>query len=562
MSQSAGDWKLQASIQQKKLAKTVKVERAGKGAVQNYGRRRRPVSERLSLEAARAELRSHRRQNTGAPSAPLPESHTFSQPSSSFNASSWVSSGVAPPLAGRNAAGLGEGYLGRPITPKHTALIMPGQGSQYVTMAKDLYESFASARKTWHAAEAALASLHKNTSTSNVLSTTPRDVFEKTLEESAARAESEFGAPSSDPHWLRKLVFGGEQLILTQPENAMPAILVTSLAFFNVLRDELGAERMPSLFHMTAGHGQGVYAALVATGRISLADAVRLMRIRGFEAKRCEEQHPRLFPPGCERPASVYETWGFTNAGSGKGGHLVLDDATLAGSKGPRWKGTQVSAIVVRSGSLQAAMDEVSIVMRDIQRGSVPGIARDEFVAVSSVNSHLQIVLSGTRVGVNYACDRLMFKRLGARAVNLPIGGPFHTSLVDSASEAYGRVIDVLPMEMSDGTPVVSSVHGRLLSSVEDVRAELRDGLNLPVNWLESIQTLLEQGVQRFVCLGPGRTIAQQLSKELAFRERHASTSQTELSAYMNEQSDYEVWSVSTAEGVQQLVQALRPLPR
>ena len=87
-----------------------------------------------------------RRLASGKSNMPLPELRTFSLPSSSFNASLWVSSGIAPPLAGPNVAGIGQGLTGRLIQPKLSALIMPGQGSQYVNLARDFCEKYKSAR--------------------------------------------------------------------------------------------------------------------------------------------------------------------------------------------------------------------------------------------------------------------------------------------------------------------------------------------------------------------------------------------------------------------------------
>ena len=104
---------------------------AGKGAVPNYGQRKernvRPDGHRIAPVF---------------PQRPPPEATTFSLPSSSFNASSYTSPGVAPPLAGQKH----NERTGRRFVRKKTALLMPGQGSQYVTMSRDLYDSFQAAR--------------------------------------------------------------------------------------------------------------------------------------------------------------------------------------------------------------------------------------------------------------------------------------------------------------------------------------------------------------------------------------------------------------------------------
>ncbi|WFD21445.1 [acyl-carrier-protein] S-malonyltransferase [Malassezia equina] len=539
--------------------------REGKGAVMNYGMRRRSPARRNEISD---EVESRRQLAPGA-RRPLPEAQTFSLPSSSFNASSWVSSGVAPPLAGRNAAGVGEGYAGRSIERKPTALILPGQGSQHVTMAHDLYNEYKAAREVWEEAEYHLSSFFQGKPVQGAPDHPLRDAFEQQLLQGQAldRHVRPPGANRS-PGWFTDMVFGGSQLELTRPENAMPAILTVTLSFMRVLRREFGVDLIKDHIHWAAGHGSGVYGSLIATKSLLFCDALRAVRYRGLEAARCLEHHPILFPEGCERPASMFETWGFTNISSGKGGqlHVTSDDVTRDQPQKAHWRGTQVSAIVLRPGMLDRALQEVQALQHEIEQGAVPGIAPQEFVATANINSQVQIVLAGTTVGVNYACDRLNFRGIGARAVNLPVSGPYHTSFVDEAAHAYGRVVDVLPIEPpSSSMRLISSVDGREIKTVDELRHDLRIALNKPVCWLKTIDTLVSQGVKRFVCLGPGRTIAQQLSRELGLREQarvkaagpHALARKGTLD---EEASEFEVWSIATAEGLNQLVSAVRGL--
>ncbi|SHO76453.1 Uncharacterized protein MSYG_0791 [Malassezia sympodialis ATCC 42132] len=539
--------------------------REGKGTVMNYGMRRRSPERKNQTNK---EIES-RRQLAPGTDRPLPEAQTFSLPSSSFNASSWVSSGVAPPLAGRNAAGVGEGYAGRTIERKPTALILPGQGSQYVTMAHDLYNEYSTAREVWEEAEYYLSSFIEGHPVAVAPDHPMRDAFEQQLLRGQAldRLVSPPGL-NRRPGWFTDMVFGGSQLELTRPENAMPAILTVTLSFMRVLRREFGVDLIKDHIHWAAGHGSGVFASLIATRSLLFCDALRAVRYRGLEIARCLEQHPVLFPEGCERPASIFETWGFANISSGKGGQLefATEETAKDGTQKAHWRGTQVSAVVLRPGMLDRALQEVQALQRQIEQGAVPGIAPQEFVATANVNSQVQIVLAGTTVGVNYACDRLTFRGMGARAVNLPVSGPYHTSFVNDAAHAYGQVVDVLPIQPpSPSMRLISSVDGREVKTVDDIRHDLRISLNTPVCWLKTIDTLVSQGVKRFVCLGPGRTIAQQLSRELGLREQarvkaagpHALARRGTLD---EETSEFEVWSIATAEGLHQLVSAVRGL--
>jgi [acyl-carrier-protein] S-malonyltransferase len=122
------------------------------------------------------------------------------------------------------------------------AWLFPGQGSQAVGMARDVFEASPGARAVLARADAALASL------------------------------------ASAPKPLSRLILQGPEEELTLTANAQPALVATSSALLAALR-----ERSPELPApvLTAGHSLGEYSALVATEALSLEDAVRLVHVRG-----------------------------------------------------------------------------------------------------------------------------------------------------------------------------------------------------------------------------------------------------------------------------------------
>lgn len=563
---------------------------AGKGAIPNYGKRKMntihvsgpssscatrpstPVSP-ASPDATLVNRYEHRYSPSTRSEQPLPQHTYFSSPSSSFNASSFVAPGIQPPLAGTATAGVGQGHPGIGIVRKKSALIFPGQGSQYVAMSKDLYKAFRSARSIWHQAEEALIMTpgihsHHFIQGERATSAEQREFFEaelaktRLLDPKQGLSASGTAVARSRRGWLRDLVFSGDQLELTRAENAQPAILTCTLAFLQVLRKEFSLDLIQDHVQWASGHGSGVYAALVGSGAMDLHDAVRLLRHRGLVASHYTENHPVLFPPGCKKPESIYETWAFANAGSGKGADLLYEeDEAAAASNGeskaaPGWKRTQMSGVVVRPGKLKAVIHEVEQVLQDIRNGKVPSVARDEVVEVANINSQLQIVLSGTRVGVSYCCDRLRSKNLGARAVNLPVSGAYHSSLMLEASDFLRPVVKYMPLSDPVGLSLVSSKDGSVIRDSETIRQDLMGAFARPVHWLSSVDTLLAQGVERFICLGPGRACAHLLSKELAYRDKHkqARGDQSE--------SAYEVWSLATVEDVEQLAAALEDVSK
>jgi [acyl-carrier-protein] S-malonyltransferase len=133
---------------------------------------------------------------------------------------------------------------------RRIAVVFPGQGSQFVGMGRDLYESSAAARRVFHQAEEALG---------------------------------------ID---LRKLCFEGPEELLRETINAQPAILTVSVAFWEAVKErwgQVGEAVQPRFF---AGHSVGEFSALVAAGALEFREAVRLVRERGRLMKEEGDRNP------------------------------------------------------------------------------------------------------------------------------------------------------------------------------------------------------------------------------------------------------------------------------
>jgi len=279
-----------------------------------------------------------------------------------------------------------------------TALLFPGQGSQAVGMGADVYRAYAEARRVFDEADEILGFA------------------------------------------LSRLCFEGPDNELTDTANAQPAILVTSLAFYAVVNGRFMA------VDCVAGHSLGEYTALVVSGALSLADAVRLTRQRGEWMKRAGDRSP-----------------------GGMAAVLNLDDETL------------------ESVCRQAAQETGGVVQ------------------IANYNSPGQIVISGDRATLDRACD-LARERGARRVIPLAVSVATHSPLMAYASQGLQQAIAAVTIS-SPQVPVIGNVSAGPLLSADAVKQELMAQLTSPVRWTGSVQAMVERGVRRFVEIGPGNVL-------------------------------------------------------
>lgn len=238
------------------------------------------------------------------------------------------------------------------------------------------------------------------------------------------------------------LIAQGPKEQLDLTTNTQPVMLTAGLACYRAWRHEGGAA--PAF---VAGHSLGEYTALVAAEALSLADALPLVR---FRAQAMQE----AVPVGVGAMAAV----------------LGLDDDA------------------VRAGCAEAAS------------------ACAEIVEAVNFNGPGQVVIAGTRAGVDRACEVL--KAHGAkRALPLPVSAPFHSSLMKPAAD---RLLDRLALVhwQRPRIPVLNNVDVAL----PDEPAAIRDALYRqafgPVRWTECVRRLGGLGVSHVVECGPGKVLA------------------------------------------------------
>ena len=281
------------------------------------------------------------------------------------------------------------------------AFVFPGQGSQAVGMGIDLAEAFAAAR----------------------------DVFQEVDE-----------ALSQN---LSKMMREGPEQDLVLTENAQPALMAVSMAVVRVLEKE-GGRPIASLASHVAGHSLGEYSALAAAGALQLADAARLLKLRG-------QSMQKAVPVG---------------------------------------EGAMAALLGIELGPAEEACKEA---------------AQGEVVAVANDNGGGQVVVSGHRAAVERAIEAA--KARGCkRGMLLPVSAPFHCALMQPAADAMARALETAPLA-TPRVPLVANVLASEITEPGAIKQRLVEQVTGLVRWREGVQYMKSQGVETLVECGAGKVL-------------------------------------------------------
>lgn len=195
-----------------------------------------------------------------------------------------------------------------------------------------------------------------------------------------------------------------------------------------------------------AGHSLGEYSSLVAAGVMPFEKAVEIVHKRG----------------------------------------LFMNEAVPAG------EGAMAAILGMDSAELEKVTSEVT---------DETGV-----VQLANLNCPGQIVISGTKAGVDRAC--VVAKERGAkRAIPLDVSGPFHSELMRPASQNLSQVLSEAFLE--DATvPVITNVMAKNESHASQIQELLVRQLYSPVLWEQSVREMIELGVTTFVEIGPGKVLS------------------------------------------------------
>lgn len=138
-------------------------------------------------------------------------------------------------------------------------------------------------------------------------------------------------------------------------------------------------------------------------------------------------------------------------------------------------------------------------------------------ICAANYNSPGQVVISGEKPLLEKAS--VLAKERGARMViPLKVDGAFHSDLMIPATDKLARELEATPVSKPH-IPVVANIHARYVREPDEIKTSLSKQLNNPVRWHQSISLLIQNGVDRFYEIGPGKTLAGLMKRIDATRE-------------------------------------------
>jgi [acyl-carrier-protein] S-malonyltransferase len=243
---------------------------------------------------------------------------------------------------------------------------------------------------------------------------------------------------------LSRLMREGPEPDLVLTENAQPALMAVSIAVIRILEKD-GGKPLARLASHVAGHSLGEYSALAAAGALQLADAARLLKLRGQAMQKA----------------------------------VPVGDGAMAALLG------------IELGPAQEACKEA---------------AQGEVVSVANDNGGGQVVVSGHKAAVERAIEAA--KARGCkRGMLLPVSAPFHCPLMQPAADAMQAALEKVELA-TPRVPLIANVLASEITNPQEIKQRLVEQVTGLVRWRESVQYMRSNGVDTLVECGSGKVLS------------------------------------------------------
>ncbi len=242
---------------------------------------------------------------------------------------------------------------------------------------------------------------------------------------------------------ISDVMFKGTEEDLKQTNVTQPAVFLHSIIAYKSIDPSVNGGSKPD---MVAGHSLGEFTALVANGTLSFEDALQLVAVRA-----------RAMQKACD-----------------------LKPSTMAAV-------------------LNLADDKVEAICAEVKKET------GEVVVAANYNCPGQLVISGSIKGIDIACERM--KAAGAkRALVLPVGGAFHSPLMEPAKKELKAAIEATKFH-NPVCAVYQNVVAKAVMDKDEIQQNLIDQLTGAVRWTQSVQSMIADGASKFTEAGPGKVL-------------------------------------------------------
>ncbi len=249
---------------------------------------------------------------------------------------------------------------------------------------------------------------------------------------------------------IKKLCFDGPEEILMKTENTQIAILTTSIAILKVIENK-GIKA-----DIAVGLSLGEYVALIYGGYISFEDGIKLIQKRGYYME-----------------------------------NFVEGEETCEYS---------MAAVIGLN------TEKIEKICKELRESG-------KFVVPANYNCSSQTVISGTSDAIDIAIEKL--RENGAkRVIKLKTSGPFHTEKLEKASELFKKELKKVKFENGNGVKVIKNIDGEFYAEQDNFEEILSKHIVSPVRFDKAIQLMKNQKVDRFIEIGPGKTLTGFVKKD------------------------------------------------